>query len=218
MPSAAPLRDTLARCEADLQRFAVEAVASGDYPSARLGMELAEKVAALRTGLDAPPQAAAPAPVPAATPTTPASAAKAGKTTRITATAIAKRSSENKAYPRFAREGDKLVKIGWSKRTKKEYEHKAPRAAVEAFVGCLRNKTRDDRMFTIDDLMPVPDPENDGDLPAYQVYLTLAWLRSLDTVKKHGRDGYSVKKDAITNTVLAQAWNRLPSSLNITKR
>jgi hypothetical protein len=30
-------------------------------------------------------------------------------------------------YPSFVREGDNLVKIGWSKTQKAEYEHKSPK-------------------------------------------------------------------------------------------
>ena len=34
-------------------------------------------------------------------------------------------------YPRFERERDRLVKVGWSKRDRRSYEHRAPREVVE---------------------------------------------------------------------------------------
>ena len=33
-------------------------------------------------------------------------------------------------YPRFQRDGDRLVKVGWSKKDGAEYEHRAPRETV----------------------------------------------------------------------------------------
>jgi hypothetical protein len=201
----------LARCEAELQRIAAEAMAQGDYAGARSGLELAEQVGGLNKGLGVPEAAATkPRPATAAKPKPPATprktAKKAAKTT-------AKRPAPEKAYPRFAREGDKLIKIGWSKRTKQEYNHKAPRAAVEAFVAHLRKHTKDERLFTIDDVTPIPDPENDGDLPGYQVYMAIAWLRSLGVLFKHGRSDYSVGHAAIKDKPLAQAWKHLPSHI-----
>lgn len=209
MPKPSPLSDALNRCEADLQQIAAEALATGDYATARIGMELAEGIADQRTraGLDhATPSGASPTPKlrkPAKT----AAAAKPRKSKEK----IVRSTSGGKAYPKFAREDDKLVKIGWSKRTKTEYQHKAPRSAVDTFIAHLRQHTQADRIFKIDDLLPVPDPANDGDLPAYQVYLVLAWLRAYGSATKHGRDGYSVKPAALTEKSLAQAWKQLPS-------
>lgn len=210
MTKPGPLYDALMRCEAELQRVAAEAVTRGDFATARLGMELAEGVAdqRARAGLDtAAPSGTAPTPKAGK----PAKAAPAPKP-RNNKTKTPRPTSGGKAYPKFAREDDKLIKIGWSKRTKQEYEHKAPRAAVDAFIAHLRQHTKADRIFKIDDLLPVPDPANDGDLPAYQVYLVLAWLRDLGTVDKHGRDGYSAKPEALTEKSLAQAWKQLPST------
>lgn len=204
-----PLSDALNRCEVDLQQIAAEALATGDYATARMGMELAESIADQRTraGLDhATPSGASPTPKPRK-PAKTAAAAKPRKSKLKTVRSI----SGGKAYPKFAREDDKLIKIGWSKRTKTEYQHKAPRSAVDAFIAHLLKHTKADRIFKIDDLLPAPDPTNQGDLPAYQAYLVLAWLRSMGTVDKHGRDGYSVKPALLSDKSLAQAWKQLPS-------
>lgn len=210
MSRTGPLSDALKRCEADLQQIAAEALAAGDYATARIGMELAEGIADQRTraGLDhATPSGASPTPKPrkpAKTAAAPKPRKNKAKTTRPT--------SGSKTYPKFAREDDKLIKIGWSKRTREEYQHKAPRSAVDTFIAHLRKHTQADRIFKIDDLLPVPDPGNEGDLPAYQVYLVLAWLRSTAAATKHGRDGYSVKPSSLSEKSLAQAWNQLPST------
>ena len=111
-----------------------------------------------------------------------------------------------RGYPRFERDGDKLVKIGWSKKSREEYEHRAPRAAVEAFTQFLASKVPTGEKFLIEDLLPVGNGA-DGELPSYQVYLTLAWLRELGAVKKVGREGYILQKDTV-NGGLDELWEQ----------
>ncbi|MEM6256839.1 MAG: hypothetical protein AAGI37_00835 [Planctomycetota bacterium] len=212
MNNAPPYHQILSACEAELQRLATEAMADGDYDSARRGLELAEKVA----GLYQEPESSA-------------GQTQARKKTNVRGTIqqpersstpknhkssgkrIAAKSSKSKAYPRFAKDGDKLVKIGWSKQTREEYEHKAPLLAVEAFSAHLRIHSKEGRIFKIDDIMPVADPNSEGELPSYLIYMALGWLRSIDAVSKHGRSGYSAKTNAISKKALSQAWDQLPS-------
>src|SRR6266567_3543667 len=52
----------------------------------------------------------------------------------ISRASSAKRIPTKRDYPRFERDGDRLVKIGWSKRRKGLYEHRASRQAVVAFA------------------------------------------------------------------------------------
>lgn len=211
MPSTPSYSETLSRCEAELQQLASDAMAKGEYDSARRGLELAEQVAGLYKSIEAAP--AKPAAKKSST-TSPAprkaKQSKAKKTPKLSSASIKPFSA--KAYPKFARDDDKLIKIGWSKRTREEYEHKTPRAAIDAFVKHLRKNTEEGRIFTVDDLTPVPDPLNDGELPSYQVYMGIAWLRSLDVISKHGRNGYSVEKSMISNKALAESWDKLPSN------
>ena len=212
MPANPSYLETLNHCEAELQQIAAEAMARGDYAEARRGLELAEQVSGLGQKLGVSTTLAKPSRPDASVNPTRRSVPR--KSVKGPAKPTAKRRAAHKAYPRFARDGDKLIKIGWSKRTKKEYTHKAPRAAIEAFFTHLRKHTQDERLFTIDDVTPVPDPENNGDLPAYQVYMAIAWLRSLDVLFKHGRNGYSVDHAAIKDKPLAQVWKQLPSRVN----
>lgn len=116
-----------------------------------------------------------------------------------------------RGYPRFERDGDKLVKVGWSKKSREEYEHRAPRKAVEAFTDYLSSKVKLGQAFLIEDLLPVNDGA-DGELPSYQVYLTLAWLRDLGVVKKLGREGYAIQKD-MANGGLSELWERTEARL-----
>ena len=114
-------------------------------------------------------------------------------------------------YPRFEREGDKLVKIGWSKKNKSAYEHRAPREVVIAFARHLASSVGEGKVFAVEDLTPVPDVANGGEVPAYQVYLTLAWFRSTGVVEKKGRDGYVLCHGALAGGRLDKLWASLPA-------
>ncbi|MEM7680415.1 MAG: hypothetical protein AAF288_00510 [Planctomycetota bacterium] len=210
------IAQALVRCEAQLQKIAAEAMSSGDYPAARAGLELAELLAARRNSLEprSPTASATDQHSVKSTPLGPANGPLRSKTTtrKTAAERTRKASVGSRSYPKFARQGDKLIKIGWSKRLRQEYTHKAPWPAIRALAERILERTRDGQRFTIDDLVPVPDPVNDGQLPAYQVYLGVAWLRDLGVLHKHGRDGYSVEHASISDKALSQAWDRLPSS------
>ncbi len=114
--------------------------------------------------------------------------------------------TQKREYPRFERDGDKLVKVGWSKKHKEQYEHRAPREAVIAFARHLAGHARDGEVFAMEDLLPVPDLSG-GEVPAYQVYLTLAWLRQADAVEKKGRDGYVLRDRSLAEGGLDKLWN-----------
>lgn len=124
-------------------------------------------------------------------------------------TAPTKRKSPTQKYPRFERDGDKLVKVGWSKKAGDEYEHRAPRTAALAFIEHLASNTRVKEVFEIEPLLPVPDGRG-GKLPSYQVYLALGWLRNAGAVEKKGRDGYLRVVDPLDGSVFDTMWDRIP--------
>lgn len=106
-----------------------------------------------------------------------------------------KRSSARKAtsskYPQFRRDGDKLVKIGWSKKGRKEYEHRAPDAAIHALYKSISKKFGAGEYFTAPDVLPLVTDAGD-ELPDYQGYLVMKWLHSVGLIQKRGRDQYAL--------------------------
>lgn len=114
-------------------------------------------------------------------------------------------------YPRFRRRGDHLVKVGYSRRLREEYRHKAPWATVESVSAAVANVGGGGRMFTPDQFIPVREAGAQTDIPIYQIYLALAWLRSLGLVKVHGRSGYTL--NGVSNGELTAeaklAWARV---------
>ena len=111
-------------------------------------------------------------------------------------------------YPIFEREGDRLVKIGWSKKKRAEYEHRASREAVLCFVQHLADHVGEAELFDMESLLPVPDSTG-GDVPDYQAYLTLRWLQEVGAVEKRGRDGYLLLTPEL-GSKLAQFWSAVP--------
>ncbi len=111
-------------------------------------------------------------------------------------------------YPRFERDDDKLVKVGWSKKNRATYEHRAPIRSVYDFVRQLSNVVDTGSLFRIENLMPVIEADTGDEIPAYQVYLALAWLRDIHVVKKKGRDGYVLDSPSPLEAVESN-WNQM---------
>ncbi len=109
-------------------------------------------------------------------------------------------------YPRFFRRGEQLVKIGWSKKEKAEYEHKAPRRVVDALTAAIARRSGNGKLFTVEDLLPLKDPQDGGEMPGYQVYVALAWLKSTGLVKQHGRQGYTPPNASKMEANVQQEW------------
>jgi hypothetical protein len=116
-----------------------------------------------------------------------------------------------KAFPRFERDADRLVKIAWSKKDRAQYEHKAPMRVVNLLIDAIRSKKGEGSKFTAPDVLPLHDPKSRAEIPSYQSYLALGWLRHEGVIVKYGRDTYSLKPTAATATHLKELWEALPS-------
>jgi hypothetical protein len=114
-------------------------------------------------------------------------------------------------YPRFHRDRDELVKIGWSKKKKAEYCHKAPWPVVRAVVKAIEAKGAIGDKFDFEQLLPIC-MESGSEVPSYQSYLVLAWLRHERLITRHGRQGYSVSSDVNLPDIVQERWNLLPKS------
>jgi len=120
-----------------------------------------------------------------------------------------KATSSKREYPKFVREGDRLVKIGWSKKGRQEYEHRAPKQAVLAFVMHLGRSVPAGKTFAVDEVLPARDSSGE-ELPSYQVYMTIAWLRDREAIEKRGRDGYIVNHSTLDGSIFDLHWNATP--------
>ena len=95
------------------------------------------------------------------------------------------------AYPRFRRDGSHLVKVGWSKKSRQEYEHRAAFGVVLAVAARLEERTAGGHTASVDELLPLVAGDHGDQVPSYQLYLAIAWLRSERLLNRIGRKGYT---------------------------
>jgi predicted glutamine amidotransferase len=93
------------------------------------------------------------------------------------------------AYPKFFVDGERLVRIAWSKRERTEYEHKMPLKAVFAIATELESIGAAKRKFEAESLGKVS--AEGKEIPSYQVYLCLAFMKATGLIGQHGRGSYS---------------------------
>lgn len=115
-----------------------------------------------------------------------------------------------RTYPVFERAGDQIVKIGWSKASRDEYEHRSPKDVAVTLLEKMQRLSCDRELITMDDVLPLRLAANESEVPPYQSYLCLAWLRSIVVIRQHGRQGYSLVKPSDASVAIDRAWELLP--------
>ncbi len=187
--------------ERTLVSFASEAGAARDYEQAASLIELARKIKQLAEQFTSGPSRTG----------TPSSSA--GETKEIQRIVGSEKPMRGRSrigqYPRFVHEGDNLVKIGWSKSGRAEYEHKSPKRLLDLLCGALTGARG--KRITMDKVLPLKDPANGSAFPDYQSYVCLAWLRSSGLVIQHGRQGYSLPKGIELEKSVGALWANLAS-------
>ncbi len=195
-PSAAVLQ-ILNEAQAQLRSLLQEALANNRYTDVAEIARVADRLAQLgaESGL-APPtdESAHPA-----------------RVSRPSAAPPTRHTRPSRTFPRFEREGDKLVKIAWSKKDRAEYEHKAPRNVVDLLIEAIRNRKGEGAKFEAPDVLPLKDSKTRREVPSYQSYLALAWLRHEGVIAKYGREGYLLKPTTAQREHIAELWEALPS-------
>lgn len=190
---------SLRRCEADIQLLVADAASSSKYDEIDRLTAIARSLNEMALGaasaqrLDRRAEAGA-APISA----------------RQTAPPREARAPARKAdYPKFARDGNDLVKTGWSKKKREEYMHRARRGQAESIASALAGRGHTNGTVPIDDILSVRD-RSGSEIPSYQVYLTLAWLRKEGLVERRGRNGYRVRDPEHLVGTFADMWSALP--------
>lgn len=191
----------LKRCEEELRGFAAEAAASGDYDRLERIATTARRISYLASEWLArdPGSITHDADTSATPPQSPEGAPSRSRGTRATA---------GREYPRFMRRDDDLVKIGWSKAGRKEYQHRAAHGLLVALQKALLDASKARKLFTMDTLDRYLAA---NDVPGYQAYAWLAWLRAAGLVKQHGRQGYTLVKAATFEADIEKAFIELPA-------
>ena len=115
------------------------------------------------------------------------------------------------SFPKFQREGDKLLKIAWSKKERRPYEHRAPQAVIQTLIDAIRKRKGEGKLFEANDILPLLSATGE-EYPSYQSYLALSWLRHVGVVTKKGREGYVLKPKAANSENIHRLWVSLPNN------
>lgn len=196
----------LTTTETTLKRLIGEAADRGEYSSienlarwaSAIGAMCAEQTPATRQN-ETVPNSDLPAPAKSVANSKPKALRAGGKTKR-------------RSYPVFAKSGDMLVKIAWSKSSKSEYQHKSPRAAIKKLADSFARYAKGNAVVAMDKVLPLKGDDG-SEIPDYQVYVSLAWLRQIGAVKQNGRQGYTIKTASELSQKIDTAWNALPDAI-----
>jgi hypothetical protein len=200
--------DTLVSAEAAMKRLIAEAAEHGDYSLVEKLAKWAGSLGGMYTEEQSAAQSNRQPSVPSGNEATTPPVAVA---TKRKASTKKPGHSKRRAYPVFAKSGDSLVKIAWSKSSKSEYHHKSPRFVAKVLADSLIRQDKESAIVSMDKILPLKTDDG-SEIPDYQVYVSLAWLRKVGAVKQNGRQGYTVKKTNDLQAVIDNAWSNLPEA------
>jgi len=104
------------------------------------------------------------------------------------------------------------VKIAPSRKDGAEYQHRAARRLLPVVARSLQKVAGTGGIATVEALLPLRDPATGAEVPSYQLYTVIAWMRHVRLLKQHGKQGYSLAPSMAKDPVgqVAAAWERLP--------
>ena len=216
----------LTEAERKVGDLVADAARERDYEAVRWLSEVAQRVAAA-AGPGDPAAAsvedgdgqiagsAAPPPMPEVEAPAPEIIRSPAGAVRAVAASHGAATAEAGRFPRFHREGDHLVKVGYSKSDRRTYEHRCPRDTLGRVAAVVGDLGRGGRRFTTEQMFPsdaASDPAPLAGVPSYQVYLCLAFLIRRGLVRRHGRAGYTVEGGGAADlrAGVEAAWASLP--------
>lgn len=198
----------LRNAEQSLVDVAQKALGQHDYPEAAFLMGLAEELRDIVGRLESPPEETSLPPD-----------MEGAKISHDLAQAVqsavkpkqSRGSPKKGEFPKFLRDEDSLYKIGWSKGDRTTYEHKAPKYILLALIDKLKAVAAKKRRFTMEHILPLKRKDDPTELPSYQVYVCVAWLRQLGLITQYGRKGYSISHPSKLEFSVEKSWQKLPS-------
>lgn len=143
-------------------------------------------------------------------PAIPTNASSSSKASLLSRKTSRKSQQARSSYPIFKRMGDNLIKIAWSKASKSEYRHQAPKDTAVVLLQKMQRLSHERDLITMNDVLPLTLDGRGGEVPAYQSYACLAWLREIGAVTQHGRKGYSVLSETSGHELVERSWLKLP--------
>jgi len=174
----------LKQCEETICEVISNAAQEGSYQCIETGISVAQKIATIRSSLTS---AASIEPEKDSTPEKPRNPGPFRKST------MKGSSPKSSNYPRFEINSKNLVRFGWSKSKKKEYNHKVPIPIVHAVTDCVKNiGLGSSGPHSAEEIIERFSNDHGEQVPNYQVYAVLAYLKLKGFIEQQGREGYSI--------------------------
>ena len=103
------------------------------------------------------------------------------------------RTKKKSKYPKYEVRGEFLCRIGWSKKDRKEYEHKVARSVYEDTISVIETLAHDlSGPITADQIIRKVNKLSAEAVPNYQIYVVIGVLRDNRDISQMGRQGYNI--------------------------
>lgn len=186
------LEAVLTKAENELQEVIVEAAKAGDYRGVDVARTIAVSIRELNAKIS--------------------ESYLQGKSSKTQTNAEVKVSPRERrltlkrkarsVYPRFETRNDSIVKIGWSKKQRREYSHKVPSDVFEKTVKAMSVLAASSAgPFMAEQIIDKVNNTEIEAIPAYQVYVVIAMLRKTKCIMQIGREGYKISTDIMEKAV-----------------
>ena len=132
----------------------------------------------------------------------------AGAKVAESASPVYKKSRSNKRkkppkkgeYPIYKVANGSLFKTGWSKKKGDEYVHRVPISTVRNISGALELLSAAPGPISGEEILASDLVKNVGNIPSYQGYVTLAFLKDRGIISSTGREGYRLPPNIESST------------------
>jgi hypothetical protein len=101
-----------------------------------------------------------------------------------------------------------LIRIGWSKKQRREYTHKTPRSIFDTTIKAMAALAQSGAgPFTAEQLIDQINTMEPEAIPSYQVYGVIGMLRGTNCIKQIGREGYDIPPELVEKA--NRKWSEL---------
>ncbi|MCE5185823.1 MAG: hypothetical protein LLF76_06825 [Planctomycetaceae bacterium] len=178
----------LKEAEIKLQELIVAAARTGNYKTIDTARSYAVKLHEMQNVL-------------ADTEIPPKTEAESEQRTQLTSapaqhlTSDKRRKGKQSQYPQYSIEHNSLTRLGWSKKEKREYNHKASRSVYDQTVAAMEKLSKASAGPFMAEQIIEKINENAQAIPVYQIYVVIGFLKHRGVIRQKGREGYNIPID-----------------------
>jgi len=185
--------EILTKTESEIQKVIIEAAQASDYRSVDMARNAAVNIKNLRAQISD---------------TTRKVESKSVKAEKRVKRKVVSRKAARTGYPKFQIKKDTLIRIGWSKKQRREYTHKTTRFVFEITIKAMAKLAKSGAgPFTSEQLIDQINSVESETIPSYQVYAVIGILRQANCIKQIGRNGYDIPPEILEKA--EQKWSEL---------